>query len=247
MKSVILCEGYSDFVLLQYYMRTVNAWEYNSDNKNEKIKLDGKNINICHLIKSISKLDIIGCGGCSRIPSGLKYILDYNINASIEEQYNKIVIITDRDEAGTEEDFIGSIYDKINDCGIELDENLINNTWSNVNYNNGFQDKCELQMLILVIPFEDTGAMETFLLNAIAGEDEYDADIINKSNIFVENIDPERRYLNKRGYITKAKFDVYFSVRTASKQFVERQNILKSMPWEKYKLIQRSFEKLGNL
>lgn len=247
MKSVILCEGYSDFILLQYYMRTVNAWEYNSDNKNEKIKLDGKNINICHLIKSISKLDIIGCGGCSRIPSGLKYLLDYNINASIEEQYNKIVIITDRDEVGTEEDFIGSIYDKINDCGIELDENLINNTWSNVNYNNGFQDKCELQMLILVIPFEDTGAMETFLLNAIAGEDEYDADIINKSNIFVENIDPERRYLNKRGYITKAKFDVYFSVRTASKQFVERQNILKSVPWEKYKLIQRSFEKLGNL
>lgn len=102
-------------------------------------------------------------------------------------------------------------------------------------------------MLILVIPFEDTGAMETFLLNAIAEEDEYDADIINKSNIFVENIDPERRYLNKRGYITKAKFDVYFSVRTASKQFVERQNILKSVPREKYKLIQRSFEKLGNL
>ena len=183
----------------------------------------------------------------SFFPHFLKYILDYNINASIEEQYNKIVIITDRDEAGTEEDFIGSIYDKINDCGIEQHENLINNTWSNVDYNNGFQDKCELQILILVIPFEDTGAMETFLLNAIAGEDEYDADIINKSNIFVENIDPERRYLNKRGYITKAKFDVYFSVRTASKQFVERQNILKSVPWEKYKLIQRSFEKLGDL
>lgn len=28
--------------------------------------------------------------------------------------------------------------------------------------------------------------METFLLNAIAVEDEYDADIINKSNIFIE-------------------------------------------------------------
>lgn len=165
-------------------MRTVNAWEYDSDKKNEKIKLDGKNINIYHLIKSISKLDIIGCDGCSRIPSGLKYILDYNINASIEEQYNKIVIITQRDEAGTEECFIGSIYDKINDCGIEQHKNLINNRWSNVNYNNVFQDK--LQILILVIPFEYTGAMETFLLNAIAVEDEYDADIINKSNIFIE-------------------------------------------------------------
>lgn len=63
-------------------------------------------------------------------------------------------------------------------------KNLINNRWSNVNYNNVFQDK--LQILILVIPFEYTGAMEAFLLNAIAVEDEYDADIINKSNIFIE-------------------------------------------------------------
>ena len=247
MKSVILCEGYSDFVLLQYYMRTVNAWEYNLDNKNERIKLEGKNINICHLIKLVSKLDIIGCGGCSRIPFGMKYILDYNINASIDEQYNRVVIITDRDEVDTEDDFIGIISNKINDCGVNNYDNIVNNRWINIKYKNGFQDECELQLLILVIPFEETGAMETFLLDAIADEDEYDADIIDKSNIFVENIDPERRYLNKRGYITKAKFDVYFSVRTASKQFVERQNILKSVPWEKYRLIQRSFEKLGEL
>lgn len=28
MKSIILCEGSSDFILLQYYMRTVNQWEH---------------------------------------------------------------------------------------------------------------------------------------------------------------------------------------------------------------------------
>lgn len=27
MKSIILCEGSTDFVLLQYYMRTVYGWE----------------------------------------------------------------------------------------------------------------------------------------------------------------------------------------------------------------------------
>lgn len=73
------------------------------------------------------------------------------------------------------------------------------------------------------------------------------ADIINKSGYFVEHIDPERKYLNKRGYITKAKFNVYFSVRTASRQFIEKQNILKSVPWEKYTLMQRSFQKLEDL
>ena len=33
MKSIILCEGSSDFILLQYYMRTVNQWEHDKNNK----------------------------------------------------------------------------------------------------------------------------------------------------------------------------------------------------------------------
>lgn len=68
---------------------------------------------------------------------------------------------------------------------------------------------------LFVIPFEENGALETFLLNAISQNDEYDKEIINKGNIFVDEIDSEKRYLNRRRYITKAKFDVYFSVRTS--------------------------------
>lgn len=63
-----------------------------------------------------------------------------------------------------------------------------------------------------MIPFEDTGAMETFLLDAVGKADPYDAQIISDYN-----------------------------------QFVERQNILKNIPWEEYTSIQKSFEKLENL
>lgn len=52
-----------------------------------------------------------------------------------------------------------------------------------------------MELLLLVIPFEDTGAMETFLLNAIANESAYDAEIIRKGNQFVEEVDKERKYL----------------------------------------------------
>ena len=86
---------------------------------------------------------------------------------------------------------------------------------------------------MLVIPFEETGAMETFLLNAIAEQDEYDKYIINQCNAFVDNVDNQRKYLNKRRYITKAKFDVYFSVRTSAEQFNERRNIIKNVAWAK--------------
>ena len=56
--------------------------------------------------------------------------------------------------------------------------------------------------------------------------------------MFVDSIDPEQRYLKKRRYATKAKFDVYFSVRTPIDQFIERRNILKDVRWENYILIQ---------
>ena len=77
--------------------------------------------------------------------------------------------------------------------------------------------------------------------------DLYDAGLIEKCNNFVDMVDEEKRYLTKRRYVTKAKFDVYFSIRTSAEQFVERQNILKSVPWEKYMQIQKSFDKLSDL
>ena len=89
--------------------------------------------------------------------------------------------------------------------------------------------------------------LETFLLQAIAEQDEYDREIIEKGEEFVENVDPEQRYLNKRRYVTKAKFDVYFSVRTAVDQFIDRRNILKDVQWENYVLIQNDFSKLAEL
>ena len=53
--------------------------------------------------------------------------------------------------------------------------------------------------------------------------------------------------MNARRTITKAKFDVYFSIRTPVEQFGERQNILKNVPWEEYPKIQQDFRLLGDL
>lgn len=99
----------------------------------------------------------------------------------------------------------------------------------------------------MVIAFTTEGAIETFLLEAIADKDEYDKKIINRTNSFVEQIDKERRYLNARRTITKAKFDVYFSIRTPVEQFGERQTILLNIPWEEYPKIQHDFRLLGDL
>ena len=244
MNSIILCEGSSDFVLLQYYMRTAYGW---NDESIQNIKLGSKIRRSRTLKKEDNLLSIGGCGGCSRIIPAFADILERNSMAAEGEAFDKIVIITDRDEVGTEEEFIGKIRNSVQEHQFILQSNIVNNAWISCEYRNGHGKKQVVEILLLVIPFEDTGAMETFLLNAIANDNEYDAGIIEKCNQFVEEVDEERRYLTKRRYITKSKFDVYFSVRTAAEQFVERQNILKSVPWERYALIQQEFKKLEEL
>jgi hypothetical protein len=245
MRSVILCEGSTDFILLQYYMRKVNEWEYKS---NKPIIINDVKVRECELVKDDDKLSIIGCGGCSHIIETLDYVLDLNSVSALGECIDNIVIITDRDEVSTEVEFSNNIEAKMNTYVVKSQDIMLsNNMWKNYTYQNGYGDEQQVKLLLLVIPFEDTGAMETFLLNAIANNDEYDAKIISKCNLFVDCVDEQKRYLNKRRYVTKAKFDVYFSIRTSAEQFNERRDILKSVPWENYTFIQSSFAKLGEL
>lgn len=63
MNSIILCEGSSDFVLLQYYMRTVYGW---TDARTQNIRLDSIKRSRT-LKKDENLLTIGGCGGCSKI------------------------------------------------------------------------------------------------------------------------------------------------------------------------------------
>lgn len=244
MKSIILCEGSSDFILLQYYMRTVNQWEHD---KNNKIRFTNAIVRNCVLTKADNMLCIAGCGGCSRIIPALSSILDRNSISAENEAFDNIIIITDRDELDTEDNFIRQIERVMGNYNVQAVNGMENDIWAECTYINGQGKKKEVKLLLLVIPFEQTGAMETFLLNAVSENDEYDAGLIEKCNNFVDMVDEEKRYLTKRRYVTKAKFDVYFSIRTSAEQFVERQNILKSVPWEKYMQIQKSFDKLSDL
>lgn len=134
-----------------------------------------------------------------------------------------------------------------NEHSVTVENNIANDNWINCSCENGAQDIINFRVLLLIIPFDEEGALETFLLKAIASKDEYDNEIIEKGNIFVETVDPQKKYLVRRRYVTKAKLDVYFSIRTPVDQFTERQNILKSINWEDYEYIQDSFRKLREL
>lgn len=243
MNSIIICEGSTDSILLQYFLRKAYGWE---DTK-ERIPLSNKFKTFRKLKKEEKTLCIGGSGGVSQIKDKFDNILELNSFAADGEEYDKIIILTDRDEADTEADFCAEISRILAERNVYADQTIKNDEWVHCRMKNGQGKEISVDLLLLVIPFEQTGAMETFLLDAIAKADDYDDDIIKQGNAFVDSVDPDKRYLSKRRYITKAKFDVYFSVRTAAEQFVERQNLLKSVPWENYLLIQDSFRKFADL
>lgn len=245
MKSMIICEGSTDFALLQYYMRKAYRW----DDSNVKL-LEGspKFERVRTLKKNTDTVTIGGVGGCGKIIPCFEFLLDNNRIAALQEEvFDNIVIITDRDEWETEETIKKQLTECLQKYSIETEELIGHNRWLRCCCKNGRQQEITFSVLLLVVPFETTGAMETFLLEAVAKNNAYDAGMIEKCNRFVDEVDPEKRYLNKRRYITKAKYDVYFSVRTSAGEFIERQNILKNVEWEKYTEIQKSFQKLGEL
>lgn len=243
MNSIIICEGSTDSILLQYFLRKAYGWEDTS----ERIPLSRKFRTFRKLKKEERTLCIGGSGGASQIEDKFDYILELNSFATNGEEYNKIIILTDRDEVDTEVDFCTKISRILTARTVYTDQTIKNNEWVHCKMKNGQGKEISVDLLLLVIPFEQTGAMETFLLDAIAEMDTYDNTIIKQGNVFVDSVDPDKRYLSKRRYVTKAKFDVYFSVRTAAEQFVEGQNLLKSVPWEEYLLIQDSFKKFKDL
>ncbi|MGL5153036.1 MAG: DUF3226 domain-containing protein [Clostridium sp.] len=243
MKNIILCEGGTDLALIQYFMEKANNWEYKDTKKEITYFKDVRNLK-----KNGNTLTVASAGGCSKIAKCFEGVIEKNVNSSLKDElFDNIIIISDRDEVNTIDDFEKAIIDCLRINGIDITVDIINDEWIDLKAINGKQEEIKFRVLLLIIPFEETGAIETFLLNAIAEGDEYDKYIISKGNKFVDTVDKEGRYLRKRRHKTKAKFDVYFSIRTSVEQFTERKNILKNIPWEDYKKIQESFKKLSDI
>lgn len=245
--SLILCEGSTDYTLLQYYMRKAHGWKDDTSAQAGIFRVRKQKSRI--LTKDdASLLTIASTGGCDHLPAGVEAAVNRIwLAQNAGERFERVVVVTDRDEELSEKHFIERVECIFAQKNVTHSKPLVNNRWLFCEMINSVGVKIAFEFLLLMIPFEQNGAMETFLLNAISKQDSYDKEIIKKCNSFVEQADPDRKYLRKRRDITKAKFDTYFSVRTPAAQFTERQNILKGVNWEDYALIQKDLKYLADL
>ena len=245
MNSAIITEGPTDYALIQYYMRTVCSW---SDYQESSLRKADKQIKARELKKKGKVLTVISSGGCTRIAERLELLLRKNTSASNNaDTFSKIVIISDNDDEQAGGKIQSAVEQVLQNYAIDNSVKIENRKWISFKMRNSLSEEISVKLLLLLIPFDENGAIETFLLNVIAEQDEYDKQIIDKGNKFVDTVDFEERYLKHRRDKVKAKMDVYFSVRTSAEQFSERQNILKNIKWEKYEKIQTCFSELKKL
>lgn len=244
MNSIILCEDATDFTLLQYYMRRVYSWEDRVDESTEDL-YNFKNKKSRRFFRGNNTITIASVGGVSNLKAALADVLKRNSAQGYGgEVFSRIVIFTDHDEQWTADIWEVEIKKELSGNNVTFSSNGL---LFNCVQKNDMDEQISFQIEILLIPENHTGALETFLLDSIKAEDTYDASIISKGHDFVENADPKGKYLKHRRDKIKAEFDVYFSVRTTAKQFTERQDILKNVPWENFPLIHEQFKALGEL
>lgn len=245
MKSIIICEGETDFVFLQHFMIKVNGWKDSKQKSNPSFKSSVSNSLSRDFFKDSNMLTIISCGGCGNIKTVFEEVIRRNENEIEDsERYSKIVILTDNDEDCVEEKIISELNDSLKNK-----VQICNNKWTTLTFEDTAHNQFDSELLLLIIPFDENGALESFLLESISKENTYDAEIIKKAKEFVDNADPEKKYLSHRGFVTKARLYAYFAIRIEPtvNQFRQRQNVLTNVPWEKYENVRTVFKELKKL
>lgn len=248
-RNVVVCEGPTDLILLQYYLRKALSWKDVQDGMRQRGIVRNRNQRSRLLEKGDSELTVMAAGGSSRIPEALANVLKRMVSTPPDgsSAYDNVVIVTDRDDEETERRMLDVLAQTLMENSVSAESGLACGTWSECRIIAKTGTELSFRVHVLIIPSDKHGAMETFLLDAIAKQDPYDEAIVRRCRGFVRKADPEGRYLTKRGYVTKAELDAFFSIRSSAIQFAERQKVLLSVDWEKYVEVNKGFSVFAEL
>jgi len=244
MNRLILCEGKTDAVLLGYYLMKTAGWEFGGKPPaGLDIKAQEDNEHVIWYKKGKERLLICAVGGKDNFERFFSRDIQRAIfTASNEDPFPRVILITDRDDREVVE--------------IEQDvaQNLApffagtkNRTWVTNDYTDAFGMQKSIETLLLIIPAEHQGALETVMLEAIS-EDPYDKNIVEKCASFVERIRPEAdRYITTDRLQLKANLSTVWAIQSPEKVFTRIDDQIRSVQWEKYQVLRECFGILDNI
>lgn len=178
MNSIIICEGLTDCLFIQYYMRNVCHWSDKSQRKNKIFKW-------CRELMNDSNSLLLGHnGGSSRLCEAFESVMKSNYYAQDSEIYHNVVIMTDRDDDQSERNIINDLMFIMNQYKVININEIKSNEWCILELSNNLGEIIKIKLL-LVVPLDTHGAIETVLLDSLSKNDEYDHHIVEKSKEFI--------------------------------------------------------------
>jgi len=241
MNKIILCEGETDAILLSYYLGKVSGWKFCKKIPADiAIKTDVFEQSANWYEKEDDRLLICAVGGKNNVGSFFKEkILRPVVDAGA---FSRIALVLDRDESE-----IKSIEDHASSVLKPVVRTMRNNEWVQNKYTDAYNTEQTIDSLLVVIPTEHEGALETLMLDSIS-EDPYNAVIVDKAGAFISDMKTvASRYLGSRRNALKAHLGVTWAVQYPEKVFKLMNEQILSVKWEKSEILHKCFEQLEKI
>lgn len=241
MNKLILCEGETDAILLSYYLGKVSGWRFcKKPPANIAIKSDAFEQSINWYQKDNDRLLICGVGGKDKMASFFQSkILRPVVDAGA---FSRIALILDRDDKQLE-----SIEAHASALFHPVITSMRNKQWIRNTYTDAFGMEQIIDALLVVVPTEHQGALETIMLDSIS-ENPYDSQIVKKCGSFVKEMrKTASKYIRSNRLELKAHLGVTWAVQYPEKVFRLINEQIQSVAWEKSEVLHQCFAQLETI
>lgn len=238
-KGIILCEGETDQVLISSYLERVEGWGY-FHNKNSLFP--GERVT-WYKKQGDEILGVWQIGGHD-FAEPLRRIVG---REKLESNVERIVVVTDHDDEDAERERLVGVFRAICDeAGASFtDYDFEAGRWYRFRVDNAFGGDF-IDAAYLLVPKDEIGALETFMLDALSEQDESKREVVVQARRFVADFESDI-YLRRRRERTKAELGVSLAVFSPDRVFTTMEELINSVNWEDFDLSHRQFSLLREI
>ena len=238
-KGIILCEGETDQALIGAFLENNNRWQYLGRNAdilpNEEIQW--------YADEKEGFYGIWQVGG-NNFNKAVNKMMDIEHKASI---IDNIAIITDNDDNDAQNVRVQELVDIIyNVLGINIQYQEVINQWYPVLYTNAFSDRAKFNFSYILVPLDEHGALETFMMNALSEQSKEKSSVILQSKDFIKKFVSDI-YLKKRRDRIKAELGVSLAIFSPDRIFTTMKELIASVDWANLDTANKQFELLKQI
>lgn len=238
MKSVILCEGKDDVWFIAYYLHKCAGWmvdEKATRWKNAKIPADHKQT-VTYLLcpQNADTTAIVSVGGQDRMKKMVSSIAYLN-SSYPSDPIQALVLFRDCDQRDSEA--LAASMGAWFSPPLELHNHIISTYYCEIDEIPFF-----VRVLPVVIPFDETGAIETLLLKSIGERSQDGAHVVNQATSYVDTVKQNvSEFLKSDRLIVKAKYSAAIAITNPDHSTALFQDLMMSTEWENCESIKKHF------